>query len=228
MTALRKAIFFVLFAAVCSGAAAQATEYRPRKFDEKKLEQLKNNSELQYKQIPEAISLWKRLLLWLQQLINQMVYAATTTDWLRLLILVLFIGTLLFIVLRILHIDSLKIFYHNRAVPSAQALPEDIHHTDFDAQLRDALAQHDYRLAIRIRFLQTLKLLSDNRLIHWKPGKTTHEYLAELYHTNLRPVLEQINYYYEYTWYGNFTASPDVYQKVSAAYDTCRQHAIKT
>ncbi len=208
-----------------AGLLANAQPEEPalvRRFDEKKLEQLRNDKNLKYEFVPEGISLWKRFLIWLQQLVGRIIYAATTTDWTRVLILGLFIIALLYIVMRVLRIDTIKIFYRNSALAAPSADIEDIHAVDFEALLHDALQKQDYRLAIRIQFLQVLKLLSERRLIHWEPGKTTREYLAELNTADLRSDLGSINRYFEYTWYGNFAATPELYQKVSSLYQNWR------
>lgn len=197
-----------------------------RKFDEKKLEQLRADKELKYTIVPEGISLWKRFLIWLQQLISDLIYKATTTDWTRILILGLIIIALLYLVLRVLRIDTVKIFYRNTSAFTPTAQLEDLHAVDLDALLREALQRQDYRAAIRIQFLTALKLLSEKGLIRWEPGKTTHEYLLELSSNDLRSGLSQINRYFEYTWYGNFTATPEVYQQVSHTFQTWKAKLV--
>lgn len=213
-------ICVLIFFLISLAANAQDKTVLTRRFDEKKLEQLRNDKDLKYELVPEGISLWKRFVIWLQQLIGRIIHAATTTDWSRVLILGLFIIALLYIVMRVLHIDTLKIFYRNNAVTSPAAHIEDIHAVDLHALLNEALQKQDYRLAIRIQFLQVLKLLADRGLIRWEPGKTTREYLAELSSSELRSDLININRYFEYTWYGNFTASPELYQRVSNTYQS--------
>lgn len=214
---VRASLLMLLLICLTTNAEDQTTAVK-RKFDEKKLEQLKNDNELKYEVASQGISFWTRLRIWLQQLIAEVIHTATTTDWTRILILVLIIIALLYIVMRVLQIDTVKIFYRNSSVAPPSAHVEDIHAVDLDALLNEALRMQDYRLAIRIRFLQALKLLSDRGLIQWEPGKTTREYLAELRSPELRSYLGNINRYFEYTWYGNFAATHELYQKVSNAF----------
>ncbi|GIV36600.1 MAG: hypothetical protein KatS3mg032_0979 [Cyclobacteriaceae bacterium] len=189
-----------------------------RKFDAKKLEQLRADPSLHYQPVSSGISWWDRLRLWASDWLNEILYTATTTDWTSILILGLFIIGLIYVVLRLLHIDTLNVFYRNQPAAVAIAHTENIHTIDLNILLQEALKQQNYRLAIRLRFLQALKILADKGLINWQAGKTTHEYLAELPAASLREGLQSINYYYEYTWYGNFSASPELYRRVNAIY----------
>lgn len=209
-------LIFFLMGPMAKSQPEEST--RERRFDPEKLEQLKNDKDLKYEFVPEGVSLWKRFLFWLRQLILRIIHEATTTDWTRVLILGLFIIALLYIVMRVLRIDTVKIFYRNSALAAPSAQIEDIHAVDLNALLNEALLKQDYRLAIRLQFLQVLKLLSERGLIRWEPGKTTHEYLTELNSVELRSDLNRINRYFEYTWYGNFAATPELYQKVSSTY----------
>ena len=216
MRALSILLFITLMALRPAPAAAQ--EAPKRKFNAKKLEQLKADPSLHYQPVPTGISWWQRLKLWLTGLLRDLLYTATTTDWTRLLILGLFIIILVYVVLRLLHIDALHVFYRNQPVATTLTHTENIHAINFNTLLQEALKQQNYRLAIRLRFLEALKLLADKGLINWQAGKTTHEYLTELPATSLREGLQSINYYYEYTWYGNFSASQELYSRVNAIF----------
>ena len=55
-----------------------------------------------------------------------------------------------------------------------------IYGVDFDTAITEALAREDYREAIRLRYLQTLKTLTDANLIDWQPFKTPTQYVREL------------------------------------------------
>ena len=57
---------------------------------------------------------------------------------------------------------------------------DNIYGVDFDAALAHALAAENYREAIRVVYLQTLKVLADARLIDWQPFKTPSQYVREL------------------------------------------------
>lgn len=56
---------------------------------------------------------------------------------------------------------------------------DNIYGIDFPSAISRALALGDYREAVRLTYLQTLRLLSDARLIDWQPAKTPSQYVRE-------------------------------------------------
>jgi len=93
-------------------------------------------------------------------------------------------------------------------------LDENIHEMDFDKLIEDALMKKDYRGGVRLVFLYSLKMLSDKNLIHWDQGKTNHDYLDELKQDELRGGFNDLNLYFEYAWYGNFTINAETFAHV--------------
>ena len=54
-----------------------------------------------------------------------------------------------------------------------------IYGVDFSGGIADALSRSDYREAVRLLYLQTLKRLSDEKRIDWQPYKTPTQYINE-------------------------------------------------
>jgi len=80
-------------------------------------------------------------------------------------------------------------------------LEENLPESDVDPFLRQALAEEDYRLAVRLLYLRTLQQLAAGRLIEWKRDKTNREYLLETRHQpwsgewrSLTQIFERIRY----------------------------------
>lgn len=97
---------------------------------------------------------------------------------------------------------------------------ENIHEINFDEAIGKALAQHDYRLAIRLQYLKILKLLAGKELIHWKPNLTNHRYVKELEKTPHHHDFVEITKYFEYTWYGDFEVRESGYREMKAFSDS--------
>ena len=53
-------------------------------------------------------------------------------------------------------------------------------------------------------FLYSLKLLSDKHHLDWRPGKTNHDYLDELGDGELKTGFNELSFYFDYAWYGDF------------------------
>jgi Domain of unknown function (DUF4129) len=89
---------------------------------------------------------------------------------------------------------------------------EDIHNMRFETELEKAIRLGNYRLAVRIQYLDTLKKLSDRGLIRWMPNKTNWEYVHELAGAPYSSGFRQITTAFEYAWYGEFTIDEPVFR----------------
>ena len=85
-----------------------------------------------------------------------------------------------------------------------ETLGENIHIIDFVNSIAEAITQKNYRLAVRLYYLKSLKELTDREMIDWQINKTNRSYVYELNSPTLRPDFETITRQFEYTWYGDF------------------------
>jgi hypothetical protein len=88
----------------------------------------------------------------------------------------------------------------------------DIHAIDFEAQIREAIARSDYRLATRLWFLRTLKVLSDKELLHWQIDKTNSDYYYELSGAPIQKDFGEVSNVYDHIWYGEFPLDESAYK----------------
>jgi hypothetical protein len=123
---------------------------------------------------------------------------------------------LVYVILRLLDVDATRLFYRKEKRSNLAfqgGIHDNIHSINFDEEIRKVLEEKDYRKAIRLRYLFALKQLGDQEVIRWQPGKTNAEYLQEV-PIAFQAALYNLNYYYTYTWYGNFPANESLYQHV--------------
>jgi Domain of unknown function (DUF4129) len=116
----------------------------------------------------------------------------------------LMVAALVYAVLKLLQVDLTRAF--GRA-PRAAALSydtetEDLNTLDIDKLLTQAEGENNYRLAVRLGYLQVLRQLSDKGLIRWQPDKTNHDYLYELPAGPLPEAFRELTRQFEYVWYG--------------------------
>ena len=78
-----------------------------------------------------------------------------------------------------------------------------IYGVDFAKGITDALSRHDYREAVRLLYLQTLKQLSDEGRIDWQLYKTPTQYINEV----RLPAFRQLTHHFLRVRYGNFEAT---------------------
>ncbi len=83
-------------------------------------------------------------------------------------------------------------------------LGENIHEIDFDKAVDEAINQRNFRLAIRLLYLQTLKHLTDAGRIAYKPDKTNRQYVYDLANSPYQSDFENLTRQFEFVWYGDF------------------------
>lgn len=188
----------------------------PRNFDEAKLDDLKKDKDFDYSETPTVgESLWDRLWEWIRQFIGNLLRGAVNTNWGRVLLYAGLLVIVVMIVMALLKVDAFKVLFKGADAPSiAGVFHEDIHVMDFETLIKQATEKGDFRNAVRLIFLYSLKLLSDGQHIHWQPGKTNHEYLNELSASDLKSGLGELSFYFDYAWYGGFAISSTQFEKV--------------
>lgn len=80
----------------------------------------------------------------------------------------------------------------------------DIHGIDYDSEIVRAKSRQDYRYAVRLWFLRSLKEMADFKLIDWKIDKTNSDYYYELSGSKLQKEFGSVSLLYDYIWYGDF------------------------
>ena len=169
-----------------------------------RLREFRGQREFQYVTVQSELSAWDRLRTqfwyWVIDLLDTRpgqvlweygMYAAL-------------VGALVFVVLKMMQVDVTRAFGRGprRAPLSYDAQPEDIHTLDFGTRLQQAEATGNYRLAVRLGYLEVLKQLADQNLIRWQPDKTNHDYLYELPIGTLPPAFRELTRQFDYVWYG--------------------------
>jgi hypothetical protein len=101
-----------------------------------------------------------------------------------------------------------------KIVVDYEELKENIHELDFEQLVREAAGQGHYRRAVRLLYLESLKLLSDKEWIDWQINKTNHDYQYELVDTPVATPFEELTLHFEYVWYGDFAIDKRQYQIV--------------
>jgi hypothetical protein len=145
--------------------------------------------------------LLNRVLQWINDFFYQSKYSTS-----RIVLLYLFLGGIaVFVILKLMGINVTALFS-----PKASSLQvpfdvfgEDLNTIDFKSQIDQALLSQNYRLAVRLLYLQMLKELSDKGLILWQANKTNRSYGYEI-KPNLRQTFDTLTEQFEYAWYGEF------------------------
>ena len=196
----------------------------PRSIDESRLDELRKDKDFDYSQAPTVgESLWDRFWIWVAQFISYLLRGAVNTNWGRILLWVGSIIVIIMIAFALLKVDAFRVLFKGADATSVKGVfHENIHEMDFEALIKEATEKGDLRNAVRLIFLYSLKLLSDNHHINWQPGKTNHDYLDEIKTESLKPGLGDLSYYFDYAWYGGFTVSAPQFDHVNMIFSKWR------
>lgn len=196
-----------------------------RTFNPEDVHRLKSDPNFDYQQPPTvAESLWDRFMLWVGQFIESLFSQAVTIDLGRLIIYILAVVLLIGIIMMILRVNAFRVIYSgaDESKKHYQVFNENIHEMDFEKLIQEASEKNEFRLATRLIFLYSLKILSDKHLIEFNPGKTNHDFVNELMVPELKTGLNELSFYFEYAWYGNFTITDSMFQKIARTFETWR------
>lgn len=200
-------------------AAADSFGLDPRAFHRDAIQELRADPDLNYELAPTVVeNLWGRFLAWLRQIFNSVLSSAIETNLGSLLIYAAGLALLILLIVMVLKVNAFKVVFFGQGIQKYQVLDENIHEMDFEQLIQKAIEQQDYRRGIRLLFLYALKLLSDRHLIQWEAGKTNHEYASELDRTELKSGFHNLNFYFEYAWYGNFAINQQMFRRVQDAF----------
>ena len=95
-----------------------------------------------------------------------------------------------------------------------EVVEDTIYGIDFEKEIADAIESGNYRKAIRLRYLQCLKTLSDNDAIDWRIHKTPTQYTREFKNEDFKNLTRQ----YVLVRYGGYKATPEIYEYICDKY----------
>lgn len=106
---------------------------------------------------------------------------------------------------------------------AAEPQEETLEDSSYDPLIRQALANKNFRLAIRYLYLQTLQKLSASGVIHFSVDKTNYEYVREVAGRSYQNNFASLTLNYEYVWYGKFEIDEDIYQRLQTDFRLFQQ-----
>jgi hypothetical protein len=101
-------------------------------------------------------------------------------------------------------------------------ITENIFSINYHEELKKALAQNEYRTAVRLQYLQLLAQLSGKELIEYQEGRTNSDYLVQLYSTPYYKGFKTLTRHFDYAWYGQFPITKEAYQTIETDFATFR------
>ncbi|WP_276484487.1 DUF4129 domain-containing protein [Paraflavitalea pollutisoli] len=136
-------------------------------------------------------------------------------DGIRIFIYVLIAIVLLWIIYRIVIVNNLFVTRASKARHvEAEEEEEVLDNSSLDARIKAAMAQGNYRAAVRFLFLKTLNGLQNKGWIRYHAQATNHEYLSQVTPYGVGKEFRFLTHVYEYVWYGEFALNEEQFKQV--------------
>lgn len=215
-------IFILIFVCIASVCFAQrkvqsdSSTIEVRSFNNSEIDKLKAAEEFQYDRYKEPPkSLWDRFWSWFWYKVDQILSTKGGRTTLWTLFIVLGVLVITYFVLKVMKMNKGGLFGRSSSQNLDYTISsEDIHGISFEEAIQDAIANSNFRLAVRLLYLQSLKKLSDNNYINWQLNKTNTDYLQETRDKKWHSLFSTLTYNFEYTWYGETAVDKDRFNAV--------------
>lgn len=191
--------------------SAQSTD---RQFDQNKLEKLRNNPDYDYDQFRE-IEQPKQEKEPIRRN-NSSAEVSTGPSWfarngtiLKYIGLVVLVLIIIYILYNVFVGGGFQLFRKNKKVKvkdfDTVDLEEAIQNMEVGERtslLQDLINKQEFRKAVRVLFLSSLKDMQDANMIVWKKEKTNADYKYEIKKRSIRQLFIDSAFFYDYIWYG--------------------------
>lgn len=195
---------------------------KARSFDQSRIKNYKNDQRFQYKEVkrPSRPSAWLQLKRWLwrnfwEPLNNPGKHPVRSKVY-----YVLVAAVLLYAILKLINADlSTLLSRKQKSTLTFTEVDDNIQQMDFARLLEEAKAKQNYRRAVQLMYLHSLKKLTNKALIDWQIDKTNHEYENELAGTALQAYFREITLRFEYICYGDFQVNLDLFTQTEPLFE---------
>lgn len=100
---------------------------------------------------------------------------------------------------------------------------ENIFTLNYAAEIEKAENKENFRLAVRLHYLEVLKLLAQQNIISYEADRTDSFYVMQLYNTAYYNSFSILTRQFEFVWYGKMEVRPTLYQHMKTSFDQFKQ-----
>jgi hypothetical protein len=218
-----KSFFFTFllvfaFSALYSQKSVQSDTSKiiERSFNTNSLQKIREDKDFQYDHYKEPPkSIWDRFWSWFWWKVDQIMRTrqGRTTVWT--IIILLSITAIVFFILKVMGMNKVGLFGRtsNSGLPY-NVSSDDINNISFDEAIDQAISERNFRLALRLLYLQSLKKLSDKGYIEWQINKTNSDYIIEVVNKPWHSLFKSLTRKFEYTWYGEMNIGKEDFENL--------------
>jgi hypothetical protein len=147
--------------------------------------------------------------------------------WFNTLFWIILIGGFLALLIWFLATSNISLF--RRRVNSVEegimeeTETENIFEIKFEKEIQKAIDAANFRLAVRLMYLRTLRDLSQRNLINYTHEKTNTDYLFQLAGSSFYKNFFRLTRNFDYTWYGQFPLSQESFSVIQNDFNSFKQ-----
>ncbi|HMC86139.1 MAG TPA: hypothetical protein VKI61_11465, partial [Chitinophagaceae bacterium] len=173
-------LFFIMMALFCmytcpaqQGIRYDSSARAVRTFNPEKIKAYNADKDFQYNLYKEpAKSLWDRFWEWFWNKIEELLSSKNGSLAFKTVLILLAVVVICFFIYYLTGMHKGSLFKRNNGNVSGYSITdENIHSIHFEQAIDQAIANGNYRLAVRLLYLQTLKMLADKNVISWQLNK---------------------------------------------------------
>lgn len=202
-----KILFFLLLALLSNqNIAAQEMQ---RGFDATELSEYRANPDFQYEVVKaEPDTAFEKFLKRIRDWFFGLFQSQASRNVLDILFKLLLFTAFVYFIIKIFGIEVNTVFKPSakKELDFFNVKEESLDRINFESEIETALLQKQYRVAIRLMYLNALYKASKAGLIDLRQGKTNREYAYELSGNVAEGEFNELGYLFDYTWYGHFEA----------------------
>ncbi|MER3498514.1 MAG: hypothetical protein C4308_07715 [Chitinophagaceae bacterium] len=136
------------------------------------------------------------------------------------IIMTLFLGLVIFFLIKNNVVTKRRVA-EQQETDVAEA--ENIFDIPYETEITKAVQEKNYRLAIRLLFLQLLTTMNEKKIIQYKPEHTNFDYLSQVFSSGYYKTFFGLTRHYEYAWYGKFDVPEESFYKIKTEFENFRK-----
>jgi hypothetical protein len=109
------------------------------------------------------------------------------------------------------------------ATEDEEIVTDNIFLINYRREIDKAVANANYRLAVRLMYLQLQKKLSEKNIIHYRHELTNFDYQLQLSTTAWLHDFQRVTRNYEYSWYGQFDVPAHLFENIRKDFENFEQ-----
>ena len=147
--------------------------------------------------------------------------------WFKTLFWIIVIGGFLALLVWFLATSNVSLFRRKMKTTEGESVAEmeteNIFEIKFEKEIQKAIDAGNFRLAVRLMYLRTLKDLSLRNLINYTHEKTNTDYLFQLAGSPYYNNFFRLTRSFDYTWYGHFPLSQESFSVIQNDFNSFKQ-----